>query len=98
MPRYDHEIAFHQFRAFITCEADAAFFRLGGQTLHIGPGTPCYTRKHDTLFLCADCQAFWQDCHERGDRSTWEMAATLREARTRQPQERCGRGPQPQAH
>ena len=82
MQENDYQALYRMFHAFTACDNKATHSVWSDND--VGPcpqNRLCYTSDGAYLFLCQECLTFWQECRRMRDRSMWEMAVFLREAR-----------------
>jgi len=68
------------FHAFVECRRAATRRLTTGRNITLAPvGQRCYTHEHDALLLCDSCLAFWRECVENEDQTSWLFAVYLRD-------------------
>lgn len=67
------------YHSFLNCHGRKATHRVEADRASAVPPThPCFTRDGAALLLCDSCFAFWRECRDVSDNTTWTFSLYLR--------------------
>ena len=67
------------YHAFLKCHGRKATHRIEDDRASTAlPSHDCFTHDGSALFLCDSCFAFWRECMDAGDHTTWRFSVYLR--------------------
>jgi hypothetical protein len=81
MDEPDFQVSYSSFNSFVECTGRQATHHINGDQ-YVGRasiGNPCYSKEGCDLLLCDHCLAFWWQCRENHDPTTWDTALFFRD-------------------